>query len=165
MVAFIGEQPPADSQGWIEVADGMRYLPGRALPDQLDLVRPNSVSGIDYQTSTGATITIPIASAAPRRLLFSRGLAGDHAEGWATRAFALFDKLLVKDFVSVTDPEVLSLICDAVGSVYFTTPELLDELGWITSADIDPILVCLMGQDPKKTTPPVGDTSRLPAAV
>lgn len=166
VVAFLGDQQPApNSEGWYECADGLFYLPGRALPAQSDLVRPHSVNGVDYETSRGVTITIPIASSAPRKLLFSKGRAGDPSEEWANRAFALFDKLVQKEFIAVVDPQVLSLVCDAIGHVYYTTPELLDELGWITSADIDPILVCLMGQDPKKALQPAGDTSPSPAGA
>jgi hypothetical protein len=47
-------------------------------------------------------------------------------------------------------PETLQLIVDAIAHVYYLTAEMLDEYDIITSADIDPIIVCLMGVDPKK---------------
>jgi hypothetical protein len=157
------EMPAQGCSGWVECADGLLYLPGRKMPEQADLVRGHRVDGIDYVTSTGVTLTIPVAAASPRKLLFSSGKTGDPASDWAKRAFDLFDRLRSSERVSATDPAIIALVCDAIGHVYATTPEMLDELGWLTSADLDPILVCMMGADPKKAVQPAGDS--LPSPV
>jgi len=167
-IAWMGDSedcPQPGTTGWEECADGLLYLRGVKMPEQGALVRPHRVDGIDYTTAAGATITIPSAFAAPRKLLFSTAKVGDPASDWAQRAFALFDQLASKEHVSAFSTEVLSLIADAIGHVYYVTPEILDELGWITSADIDPILVCMMGLDPKKAHQPAGATSPSPVGV
>lgn len=164
-VAFLGDEQPAhDDIGWYESAGGLWYLPGLKMPEQIELVREHRVTGIDYVTSTGATITVPVAASSPRKLLFSSARLGDPAADWAVRAFDLFDRLRSDEKVSPLEPAVLSLISDALGSVYYVTPEILDELGWITSADIDPLLICMMGTDPKKAHLVGGDSSPSPVA-
>lgn len=161
-VAFIGEQPSYNSPGWTDCGDGMWYLPGRPLPAQVDLVRERKVDGIEYVTSAGVTLTIPIASAAPRQILFSAKKAGDHSGRFALNAFALFDKLQTGEIASVFDPAVIDVIMQALSEVYYLTPELLDELKWINSSDVDGILMCIMGANPKDQTPAGGS---LPSPV
>lgn len=164
-VVYLGDQPSGGTPGWEPCADGLFYLPGRPMPEQATLGREHRVDGIDYTTSQGVTLTIPIAAAAPRKLLFSTGKSGAPAAGFAQRAFALFDRLGAEEKVSPVSPDVLSLVADAIGHVYYVTPEMLDELGWLTSADIDPIICCLMGSDPKKAVDPAGASSPSPAGA
>ena len=152
-VVYIGDQPEANADGWVEQADGLFYLPGRKLPAQVDLVRDHGVRGTDYVTSTGVTLTIPIAALSARKISFSSGQANDYATVFARKAFALFDKLASDTPVMADDPDLFALICEAVMQVYYVTPELLDELQWITTADVDPIVVCLMGASPKVSKP------------
>lgn len=155
VVAFLGDQPPAGEPGWI-ACDGVWYLPGRPMPAQIDLTRSHRVNGIDYTTSRGITLTIPIAAASPRKLLFSAKKVGEASEEFAQKAFALFDRLGAEEKISATSPDIIELVIDAIRHVYDVTPEMLDELGWITSSDLDPIIVCLMGSDPKAADPAGG---------
>lgn len=143
-----GDQP---SEGeWITCPDGLLYLNGQSLPPIATLARQHNVQGVDYTTSKGCMLTIPVASAAPRRVLFGAKKTGSVDDKFALDAFALFDRLEKKDFVALDDPSIVQLVADAINHVYYMTPEMLDEYGIITTADIDPILMCLMGVDPKK---------------
>lgn len=163
-MTWIGDAPALNATGWVECSDGLFYLPGHKMPHQSELGRPHKTEGIDYTTSTGVTITIPIATAAPRKVMFSTGKPGEAATDFARRAFRLFDRISAKESVQLFDPELLGLVSDAIGWVYYTTPEMLDELGWITSADLDPIVICLMGSDPKKTPENAAASLPSPAA-
>ena len=158
----VEDPPTTECSGWVKCSDGLWYLPGLAMPPQTDLVREHRVDGIDYATSRGVTLTIPIASAAPRKLLFSTLSIGDPATDFATRCFALFERISKDEQIPVH--ELLGVIADAIGQVYFLTPEMLDEAGWITSADVDQIVCCLMGVSQKKAQP-AGDTSPSPAGA
>lgn len=164
-LCWIGEAPPLNAIGWVDCSDGLFYLPGHRMPSQSELGRPHKVDGIDYTTSTGVTLTVPIATSSPRKVLFSAGKPGDPATDFARRAFKLFDRIEAKEKVGLYDPELLALVSDSIGFVYYTTPEMLDELGWITSADLDPIIMCLMGSDPKKAQEPAGASSPSPAGA
>ena len=164
-----GDQPRNNDGTWTDCGDGLHYLYGQELPTIASLARGHRVDGCDYTTASGVLITVPIATAAPRKVLFASGKTGEPATDFALRAFELFDRLQAMESggetVLLSDPKIIKLIADALAHVYYVTPELLDELGWITTADIDPLICALMGIDQKKAETLAGDTSPLPAGA
>jgi len=144
-----GDYPNLEGE-WVEAGNGLLYKRGDPMPSLATLARQHNVAGVDYTTSRGVLLTIPIASASPRKILFGAKKIDSPACKFAQDAFALFAKLEKKEFVGLDSPETLQLVVDAIAHVYYLTAEMLDEYDLITSADIDPIIVCLMGIDPKK---------------
>jgi hypothetical protein len=138
-----------DNLQWRQCADGLLYA-RRGMPKQTELAKRNTSPGIDITLSTGVYLTVPIAAAAPRKVLFGSGDLGEPVTEYAKRALALFERMSdPKNKISILDPESLMVVTLAVQAAYRVTTELLDDLGWITSADIDPILCAAMGSDPK----------------
>lgn len=168
LIFLAGTEQPVPGHGkpddWLTCSDGLRYLTGQALPSQTSLVREHNVKGIDYTTSQGITLTIPVALASPRMISFSSKKALGFSTDFATMAFKIYDRLTDENGLNLLDHQVLKLIADAIAHVYRVTPEILDELGWISSADIDPILCCVFGSDPKALNP-AGGSSPLPAGA
>lgn len=168
LIFLVGAEQPAVGHGkpedWIDCGDGLRYLTGQPMPTQAELVRDHNVRGIDYLTSRGITLTVPVATASPRKISFASKKALGYATDFAELAFRVFDRISDEKGLSPLDPDVLKVVADAIGHVYRTTPEILDELGWITSADIDPIICCIFGSDPKASNP-AGGSSPLPAGA
>ncbi len=127
--------------------DGLVYFPSKEPISQDDLCKRSCPPGIDYLTTRNVNITVPLASAAPRFVTFGAPGIGTPANEFAQLAYQVFDAL--SENITITDPRVIRLIGLAVRQAYRVTDELLDDLRWITSADIDPILCCIMGSDPK----------------
>ncbi len=143
-----------------QLANGKWYFPSKEKLDQGELVKDQSPRGIDYTTSRNVSLTIPLAAAAPRFIAFSEGQVGSLAGSFASLASDLFEKMSAK--TELRDNEIIRLVCLAISQCYRVTPEALDDLQWITSVDIDPILCCIMGSDPK-ALPDAGASLPLPA--
>ncbi len=154
---------------WRPCSDGLLYLRPDPIPDQMSLARARRANSFDLTTSRGITLSIPLAASAPRLVSFSAGTLGDPADDFGGAAFAVFDRLaeMRKDpakVVTGTDPEVLRLVLLALQQTYRVTAELLDDLRWISSADIEPIILAIMGQSPKALEA-AGAQSPSPAAA
>lgn len=134
---------------WRALPSGLHYLPPERLPTPGDLWRESGPAGIDLQLASGVCLTIPLAVHAPQVVdLFSGALAGPATE-FGAEAFALFDRLAGEETVGLTDPQVLRVVSLALMARYRLTPELLSDLRWVTTADLDPILAAVMGAHPK----------------
>ncbi|HEV8176273.1 MAG TPA: hypothetical protein VGP44_01150 [Gemmatimonadales bacterium] len=167
----IGQTDLRRPEAWRKCADGLWYCRPAVLPDQSILAKRNCPQGIDVTLATGLLLTIPLATAAPRAVCFSSGSLGDPSSEFGRVADAVYDRMANgKDDAGkakglpLLDPQVLRLVTLALMAAYRVTPELLDDLGWITSADIDPILCAIMGTDPKAFEP-AGVSSPLPAGA
>ncbi len=145
-------------------SDGLWYFPAGAALTIASLAKDNVPTGIDVDLSTGVTLTIPLALAAPRLLTFGDddGL-GAPASEFATLADQVFERLRKKEPVTLRDKDVRRLVVLAVQQSYRVTDEVLTELRWITTLDVDPILCAIMGSDPK-ASPDANATSPSPAS-
>jgi hypothetical protein len=144
-------------------ADGLVYFPSKAPLRQEDLAKRNAPNGLDYTTTTGVTLTVPLAAAAPRFVGFEDNAPalGDPFGDFATVAQDVFDRLTAGSIL-YSDPTLRRLVLLAIGQCYRVTAESLGELRWITTADVEPILLCVMGTDPK-ALPDAGGPSPSPA--
>lgn len=144
--------------------DGLVYFPSREPLRQEDLAKRSAPAGIDYATTTGHVLTIPLAAAAPRFLGFGdEEPLGEPANEFAVLALRVFDRLATKP-IGFADPDLRRLVLLAVGQCYRVTAEVLSELRWITTADVEPVLLAIMGADPKASAD-AGDSSPLPASA
>jgi hypothetical protein len=113
------------------------------------LWRDSGPAGIDLQLSSGIYLTIPLAVYSPQVVdLFSGQITGA-ATPFGVEAFALFDRMAAEPSIPLTDKQVLRVIALALMARYRLTPELLQDLRWVTTADIDPILSAILGTHPK----------------
>ncbi len=126
--------------------DGLMYFANPLPQEQMAIGRRDYIPGIEYLTSRGINLTIPLAAGAASEVLFSSLTLGDPADEFAALANSIWER---KDSVMVRDPELIRLIYLAIAQNYRVTQEMLDDLKWITSKDIDPIYCCVMGLDPK----------------
>ncbi len=152
---------------WRECHDGLRYRRPPVMPTQASLARSSCPRGIDVLMSTGVQLTIPLALAAPRKLSFARQTTDEPATEFGRIAHKLGERLRAlpeNGGIPNTDPEVLHTVTQALMTAYRVTPELLDDLEWITSADLEPIVCAIMGSDPKAFAPEPS-TSPSPVAV
>lgn len=159
---------PADLT-WRTCPDGLRYGSPAVLPDISDLAKINAPPGIDVVLVNGMQVTIPVAMLEPRKIDFSTGKATEPATDFGRRAFAIQHRLaeLPKDTgIPTTDPEVLHVIGLAFMQEYRLPPELLSDLGWITTVDVDPVLCAIMGADPKASAPaPIASPSPVSGSI
>lgn len=159
------DTPPENGRGtWRICPDGLHYWSPRVPPNPESLARRNCPRGIDVLMSTGVLLTIPLAVAAPRKVSLSLCTADEPASEFGVLAYRVFERLAAKEPVGVTDRDVLRLVTLALEAAYRVTPELVDDLGWITTADIDPILCAILGSDPKASNP-AGGSSPSPAGA
>ncbi len=156
---------------WRKCADGLWYCRGPVLPNQELLAKRSCPAGIDVMLASGIMLTVPLATAAPRAISFCDGTLGQPVTEFGRCADTVFDRMTnTKDATGkikglpLLDTGVLRLVTLAIMAAYRVTPELLDDLQWITSSDIDSILCAIMGTDPKALEP-AGSSLPLPAGV
>lgn len=148
--------------GWRKCHDGLWYLPPSELPDQALLARERCPRGVDLDMSTGVTLTIPLAAASPRAIDLASGAIGDAVAPYAREAYALFDRIDSGEKVVTADPHVHRVVMLALQACYRVTPELLVDLAWITTDDLDPILSAVLGSHPKASSDAAGTSPSSP---
>ena len=162
------DQVAPHTEGWRECSDGLLYLSDKTLPTTAQLVKEQRrAKFIDIVTSQGVTLSIPVSSASARKVSFGTGKFGNPADEFGIAAFAFYDLLSSRDESQVPKighPATLHLIVLAIQQFYRVTEELLDDLGWISSADFAPIIDATLGINQSKTQA-AGVTSRSPAAA
>ncbi len=125
--------------------DGLVYFPGDKL-SQTEIGKTNYIEGAEYTTSLGITLTIPFAARAAVEVSFSSLSLGSASDDFAKIAEDIWaDRQTIK----LNDKRLLRLIYLALAQNYRITQEMLDDLRWLTSKDIDPVYCCIMGLDPK----------------
>lgn len=142
-------------------ADGLNYLGPIQLPTPSQLAR--DVAGRPDCTklllTCGVTIAILPAYLEPRKVL-STGELGDPVTVYGKLSRSVRDRLgdKAEGSVSLLDPELLALCRSAMMTCYRITDELIDDLGWLTTADIDPIISATFHypQDVQKKTEAAG---------
>ena len=150
LVYWTGCPKPDHRPGkWRALPDGRHYLPPDRLPSPGELWRESGPSGIEVQLASGLWLTIPLAVYAPQVVDLFTGQITGPATAFGVEAFALFDRLAADPSIPLTDPQVLRVVALALMARYRLTPELMADLRWVTTADIDPILAAVMGSHPK----------------
>lgn len=144
-------QPEPPAGAWTTSPDGLLYAPPATLPTQAELAKAHGPRGIDVTLASGVVVTMPLASLAPRKLSLTRATTGEYADAYGRLAYQVREKLTAAGAggIDILDPDVITLVATGLGLAYRVTPELLDDLGWLSDVDIDPLLCALMGSDPK----------------
>lgn len=147
--------PQPGDVSWRQSPDGLWYASPARLPTQAELARANAPRGIEVQVTCGASLTMPLATLAPRRLSLLTGAVGIPADEYGRLAYTVSNRLREAGSAGlpIVDAEVLRLLVAGLGLAYRVTAELLEDLGWITTADVDPLLCAALGHDPKACEP------------
>lgn len=134
--------------------DGLMYYRPKVMPAQADLAKPSrSEWEIDVDLANGMRLTVLLAASEPRRLRF----VGPDAVGDALTEYGQLARRVQRRLaestpdapITAADADVRRLLVLAVGQRYRVTDDLLDDLGWISTADVDPLLQAIQGADPK----------------
>ena len=80
------------------------------LPTQVDLARAEIVKSTEVVTSKGHTLTVPLALACPREILFDSGEIGEAATEFGRLAYHIDNRIREEQGVPLDDPEVIRLI-------------------------------------------------------
>ncbi len=142
-------------------SDGLAYLPARAMPSQEALAKANGLPGMDYATSRGVTLTVPYAACSAREISFATTGFGEPSDEFAKLSAIVWE---ARESITLSDPRLICLVMLAVAQNYRVTAELLDDLRWLTSRDVEPVFLCMMGIDPKAIAA-AGTTSPSPASA
>lgn len=158
----------------VRTADGLWYYAPQEMPAAGQLRRSDDDTDlVPVELASGQTILIRPAYAAPRSLSFGVGdqavlEIGDFTGGYGQAAHELWQIACMldedQDMTAIERVELTlknerlthQVILSAVQSTYLVTEELLSQLGWITSADIQPILFAAWGVTQGKAGPPDG---------
>ena len=130
----------------------LTYFAPDPLPSQKELAKASPYPSAVVTTHRGIQLSIPLAVGAPRMVSFTgnelTGFSGDFAE-MAFAVNAMIDNIADEDEdIALLDDRLIELVGRSIQENYAVTPELLDDLGWITSIDIIPIYRAIMGADP-----------------
>ena len=141
--------------GLNELSDGEELECGLVYfaPDnitQADIAKRAPYPSIDVVTHKGFNLSIPLAVAGPRMVSFTGCELGGFADEFpeaAARLDARIESMEDEDG-SDFDTDLINLVSLAMQQTYSVTPELLNDLGWITSNDLIPIYRAIVGADP-----------------
>ena len=131
---------------------GALYYSPRELPSQEDLAK-GSANSMDASVtlSNGMLVTVACALAAPRHIDFALNTVGNYSDDFGIQATQLYEKMASDDAVTITDPLVLNVMFLGLAQRYRLTKELLNDLQWVCTDDVDPIVSAVMygNSDPK----------------
>jgi len=156
ILAYWGQVGPSagDLPEGIETDKGLIYFKPAILPTQKDLAKSTPLPCIDYMTHKGFNLSIPLAVDSPRSVSFTGKEFGDWVDDFPRFAANLEARIhdSIKDddvpMILTSDPLAIELVCLAIEQTYSVTSELLTDLGWITSRDIEPIIEIVLGGSP-----------------
>jgi hypothetical protein len=155
--------PDVRAWAWRACPDGLWYGSGGGLPSQASLAREAAPPGVDLVLGGGTTLTIPLAVAAPRLIDFGAGGIGEPATELGRLAYRIYDRLTAEQGIGLADPDLHRLVLLAVQASYRVTEELLTDLGWISTVDLDPIVCAIFGTHPKASAGGAGNSPSPPA--
>lgn len=132
---------------------GLLYFAPNPIPTQKELGKSSPYPSVDILTHSGRQLSIPLAVGAPRLVSFTGYELGDFVDDFpaaAGRIESIIQNARDDDEdLQIDNKELLDLVCLALQQTYSVTPDLLNDLGWITSVDIIPIVQAVLGADPK----------------
>lgn len=147
-----------------ETFDGMTYYPSKDEPDTDWLIRPEESrpTGEWVKTFHGE-LFVSLALAAPRRLILSA--SGGYRAGASVSEFGRLGHEIYDDFVSAAglqhgDTRLWRFLFLTLRAGYWLTEEIMEDLPWLTDADVMPILLTALGCNPKPSAAePAGSPS------
>lgn len=135
-----------------ELSGGLHYLAPKNMPNLYDLAKPSPGQGVVVQLACGVAVEIPVAVVRYRQLRLSasaKNRVGDPVTEYGRLSVALLDRAKVEGGIPHDDPELHRLLILAFSQRYRVTSEMLDDLGIISTEDVEPLLGAIWCGDPK----------------
>ncbi len=156
LATWLGSRVPRidDLCDAVSCSDGLTYYRPSPLPSPMDLAKTlHSSDEIDVDLVSGVRVSILLARSSPRRLRFTGDSSiGEPLTEYGRLARVVSERLAEADAdhpITTDDADVRRLLLLAIAQRYRVTEELLDDVGWISTADVDPVICAIMGSDPK----------------
>ena len=133
----------------------------KVMPTLYDLAKPDIGSGVVIQLSCGVAAEIPVAVVRFRQLRLSasaRDRVGDPVTEYGRLSVSLLDRAKVEGGIPHDDHDLHRLLVLALSQRYRVTAEILDDLGIISTEDVEPMLGIIWCGDPKAGAPASGGT-------
>jgi hypothetical protein len=131
----------------VQMDNGLIYF----APDkisQADLAKRSPYPAINVIMHKGFNLSIPLAVAGPRSISFTGCEIGGFTDDFPEAAAKLNACVENLEDEEDLDPQLINLAMLAIQQTYSVTPELLEDLGWITTIDLVPIFRAVIGVDP-----------------
>lgn len=111
------------------------------------LAKEHRLPMFDYVTRSGVQLSIPLAVGGAQIVDFTNLQFGGYADEFPRLAMEIEQQFLdeEKENPTINDPKILRLIIKALEQCYKVTPDLLSDLQWIDSHDVEPIFNIIMG--------------------
>ena len=135
---------------------GLHYLAPKCMPTLYDLAKPTIGSGVVMQFACGIAAEIPVAVVRFRQLRLSasvRDRVGDPVTEYGRLSVSLLDRAKVERGIPHDDHDLHRLLVLALSQRYRVTAEILDDLGIISTEDVEPMLGIIWCGDPKAGAP------------
>lgn len=149
--------------------DGLVYYPSSEAPTKEDLIRPEQhrLPGTWVNLTSGDALYVALATATPRELVLraTGGIArGKYQNEFGHLAHDLYDPFQSDDGIAFDDPRLARILQLMLQQSYFVTEEMAEDLPWLSTADVVPILHCILGVNPKASAAaPAGSASADPS--
>ena len=138
------------------LSSGLHYMAPKVMPTLYDLAKPDIGSGVVIQLSCGVAAEIPVAVVRFRQLRLSasaRDRVGDPVTEYGRLSVSLLDRAKVEGGIPHDDHDLHRLLVLALSQRYRVTAEILDDLGIISTEDVEPMLGIIWCGDPKAGAP------------
>ena len=150
LLTFKGASVSLDSYGPPQVCDdGLVYYPSLVPLTPADLGKANIPDSVPVTLASGMTLSIPVARRSARKRSFTGKAVGDYVSEFPRLAFSVYDRVQSDQAIKLDDRDLVRVIFLAVSLCYRVTEEVLSDLGWLSTADDDPIISAVFGLDPK----------------
>ena len=139
-----------------DLKGGLRYLAPRSMPTLYDLAKPTPGSGVVVPLACGLIAEIPVAVVRYRQLRLSasaKDRMGDPVTEYGRLSVQLLDRAKREEGLSHESPDLHRLLVLAFSQRYYVTAEMLDDLGILSSDDVEPLLGAIWCGDPKAGAP------------
>jgi len=131
----------------VEAEPGLRFLPPRQEVTPAMLARPAAgrPDATTVALASGQELAILPAYLEPRRVL-SGGRVGDPVTEYGRLAREVLGEISASETqqIALLDPRVIGVIGCAIAQTYRVTTAFLDWSGWISTADLEPLLNAVM---------------------
>jgi hypothetical protein len=151
-----------------ETHDGLVYYPSLEAPTKEDLIRPEQhrPTGTWLQLTSGHELFVALAIATPREMVLRAGggiAFGKYQNEYGILGHELWEPFCGGQGIDPTDPRLARLLFLSIQQSYYVTEEMVEDLPWLSSSDIRPMVHAIQGVNPKASAAaPAGSASADP---
>lgn len=148
--------------------DGLVYYPSRVVPTHEDLIRPEQhrPTGTWIQLTSGQELYVALAVATPREMILRAGggiAFGKYQNEYGLLGHELWEPFWAPGGINPEDPRLARILFLAIQQSYFVTEESFEDLPWLSTRDVVPMMHAIQGVNPKASAAaPAGSASAAP---